>query len=491
MVDRPFASLEVPGALPRPPLSGDHVRRARLRPVGPSYGTVRLQLPGVRRRRARRARCRRRPTGPCSPDSRWAPCGASLLAADEPERVLGVVCFGPALGLAPMPAEREVHPFNERLSTTEGWAKYNRYHWLEGGYPDFLEFFFHQFFPEPHSTKQIEDFVELGPGDRPVNARHDRRRPLCSPTRDGAGALRTNHSSGARDPRRPGRDGAPRRRRKRWPRSPEGNSSPSPVAVTVSRPATRWSSTTSSSGSSTGSADEGSRPRSRRLRRARRRQGRVRGLRRGGAQPAPRPTGADHPLEGLQGHRPEPRPSPPCRHRRRPGHRPVRPADNDRAASASGERRRHRRRARCDRSRSGRAARPLPRQLVGRRRHLDAPRPGARARRHFARRPLPRGGQAALGRGGEPVGGDHRRADRVGVVQPPRDSARPAPLGGVLLRRAARRTALDEAVRGRGVVGDGVDRRDPRRQRRGPGSRPTHRAWRSSSSAATSRFRCS
>jgi pimeloyl-ACP methyl ester carboxylesterase len=84
------------------------------------------------------------------------------LAADEPERVLGVVCFGPALGLAPRPAEREVHPFNERLSTTEGWAKYNRYHWLEGGYPDFLEFFFPQFFPEPHSTKQIEDFVTWG-----------------------------------------------------------------------------------------------------------------------------------------------------------------------------------------------------------------------------------------------------------------------------------------------------------------------------------------
>ena len=87
---------------------------------------------------------------------------ALQLAADEPGRVLGVVCFGPAIALAPMPADRVVYPFNERLDSTEGWAKYNRYHWLEGGYPDFLEFFFDQFFPEPHSTKQIEDFIGWG-----------------------------------------------------------------------------------------------------------------------------------------------------------------------------------------------------------------------------------------------------------------------------------------------------------------------------------------
>lgn len=84
-----------------------------------------------------------------------------LLAADEPERVLGVVCLGPSVALAPMP-DRENHPFNERLTTREGWAKYNRYYWLEGGYPDFLEFFFNRFFPEPHSTKQIEDFITWG-----------------------------------------------------------------------------------------------------------------------------------------------------------------------------------------------------------------------------------------------------------------------------------------------------------------------------------------
>ena len=53
-------------------------------------------------------------------------------------------------------------PSTSGSTTTDGWAKYNRYHWLEGGYSDFLEFFFAQLFTEPHSTKQIEDFVGWG-----------------------------------------------------------------------------------------------------------------------------------------------------------------------------------------------------------------------------------------------------------------------------------------------------------------------------------------
>ena len=87
---------------------------------------------------------------------------AIQVAIEEPGRVLGWSVSGPAMALAPMPADRVVYPFNERLASTEGWAKYNRYYWLEGGYPDFLEFFFDQFFPEPHSTKQTEDFIGWG-----------------------------------------------------------------------------------------------------------------------------------------------------------------------------------------------------------------------------------------------------------------------------------------------------------------------------------------
>jgi pimeloyl-ACP methyl ester carboxylesterase/predicted glycosyltransferase len=89
-------------------------------------------------------------------------CGALWsvqTAADHPERVLGLIAIGPAVPLAPGLPERQVHAFDARLDTTEGWAKYNKHYWTEGGYGDFLEYFFHQVIHEPHSTKQIEDLV--------------------------------------------------------------------------------------------------------------------------------------------------------------------------------------------------------------------------------------------------------------------------------------------------------------------------------------------
>ena len=156
-----------------------------------------------------------------------------VLAADEPKRVLGVVCLGPALRLAPWPAEREEYGFDDRLATTDGWAKYNRHHWLEGGYGDFLAFFFDRFFPEPHSTKQIEDFtnwaLEIDPSTLVTveDGLFARRARVVS------GALRTGRCARARDPRRPRRDGAVRRwthagRAHRW-----GARDRRPVAGTV------------------------------------------------------------------------------------------------------------------------------------------------------------------------------------------------------------------------------------------------------------------
>jgi pimeloyl-ACP methyl ester carboxylesterase len=91
-------------------------------------------------------------------------CGAlwgTLLAADYPERVAGAVFIGPAVPLAPGHPERNVHSFQDRLDTDEGWAKYNRHYWLEH-YEEFLEYFFGRIFNEPHSTKQIEDCVGWG-----------------------------------------------------------------------------------------------------------------------------------------------------------------------------------------------------------------------------------------------------------------------------------------------------------------------------------------
>ncbi len=83
------------------------------------------------------------------------------LAGEHPERVLGVVAIAPALGLVPGLPERD-YPFHDVEDDPQGWAKYSRHHWLNGGYDDFLQFFFAKLFTEPHSTKQIEDCVGWG-----------------------------------------------------------------------------------------------------------------------------------------------------------------------------------------------------------------------------------------------------------------------------------------------------------------------------------------
>jgi len=91
-------------------------------------------------------------------------CGAlwgTIVAADHPERVDGIVYIAPAVALAPGHEIRGVHPFDEELDTDEGWAKYNSFYWSRE-YRSFLEFFFAQCFNEPHSTKQIEDCVGWG-----------------------------------------------------------------------------------------------------------------------------------------------------------------------------------------------------------------------------------------------------------------------------------------------------------------------------------------
>lgn len=81
------------------------------------------------------------------------------LAAEQPDRVLGIVGF--AVGVPrlapPQPhyVTASVH-FDEELPTSEGWAKHNRHYWLRA-YPDFARFFFEQMTTEPHSSKAIDD----------------------------------------------------------------------------------------------------------------------------------------------------------------------------------------------------------------------------------------------------------------------------------------------------------------------------------------------
>ncbi|HEU4998579.1 MAG TPA: alpha/beta fold hydrolase [Lapillicoccus sp.] len=81
------------------------------------------------------------------------------LAAEHPERVSGIVALSPACGFDIPNQHRDSFAWDERLDTTEGWAKYNKHYWVDGDYDDFVRFFFAQMFVEPHSTKQIEDCV--------------------------------------------------------------------------------------------------------------------------------------------------------------------------------------------------------------------------------------------------------------------------------------------------------------------------------------------
>jgi pimeloyl-ACP methyl ester carboxylesterase len=88
---------------------------------------------------------------------------ALMLAAKHPERVAGAAFISASLPLAPPAPDRATAfaHFDEVRETHDGWAKWNRHHWLTE-YGDFLRFFFSQCVTEPHSTKQIEDAVEWG-----------------------------------------------------------------------------------------------------------------------------------------------------------------------------------------------------------------------------------------------------------------------------------------------------------------------------------------
>jgi pimeloyl-ACP methyl ester carboxylesterase len=94
------------------------------------------------------------------------------LAADHAERVLGTVLIAPTVRLALAPRrERAPRPDPTGLPGSavpllgtdppEHWAKHDPRYW-QRSYDDFLWFFFGQCFPEPHSTKAIEDGVGWG-----------------------------------------------------------------------------------------------------------------------------------------------------------------------------------------------------------------------------------------------------------------------------------------------------------------------------------------
>jgi pimeloyl-ACP methyl ester carboxylesterase/predicted glycosyltransferase len=85
-----------------------------------------------------------------------------ILAAEHPDRVERAIFIGPSVAADGTPLlERLAFDFDTEYETTEGWAKYNRHHWLRD-YRDFVEFFMSKMFTEPHSTKPVEDAVGWG-----------------------------------------------------------------------------------------------------------------------------------------------------------------------------------------------------------------------------------------------------------------------------------------------------------------------------------------
>ena len=91
---------------------------------------------------------------------------AIMVAAERPDRVLGLVLIGPAVPLGIRPPERNVD-FEAILDTDEGWAKQTRDFWRRD-FGAYLGFFFSEMFNEPHSTKQIEDGVDYGSSTDPA-----------------------------------------------------------------------------------------------------------------------------------------------------------------------------------------------------------------------------------------------------------------------------------------------------------------------------------
>jgi pimeloyl-ACP methyl ester carboxylesterase len=87
---------------------------------------------------------------------------ALMLAASDPAVALGVAAISPCVPrLTPGHPNYRRFPSTEPLDTDEGWAKWNVHYWRRD-FQGFLEFFFSQQLPEPHSTKQIEDCVRWG-----------------------------------------------------------------------------------------------------------------------------------------------------------------------------------------------------------------------------------------------------------------------------------------------------------------------------------------
>jgi pimeloyl-ACP methyl ester carboxylesterase/predicted glycosyltransferase len=104
------------------------------------------------------------------------------LGVSEPERVLGIVAIAPGVPLLSPPHDFRAAPlehFEEEVENPIGWEKFNRAY-IRREHRAFLEFFFGEMFPEPHSTKQIEDAVAYGLDGKAETLLMDDGEPLAA-----------------------------------------------------------------------------------------------------------------------------------------------------------------------------------------------------------------------------------------------------------------------------------------------------------------------
>ena len=98
--------------------------------------------------------------GICS-DSVWP---SVQIAAEHPERVLGIVALAPGVPLLSPPLAHRAAAqaaWDEPRTDPHGCGVENR-HAILADHRGFLEFFFAEMCPEPHSAKVIEDAVAYG-----------------------------------------------------------------------------------------------------------------------------------------------------------------------------------------------------------------------------------------------------------------------------------------------------------------------------------------
>jgi pimeloyl-ACP methyl ester carboxylesterase len=81
-----------------------------------------------------------------------------VFAAENADRVLGLVFVCPAWPFGE-PSRGSDVPFEDPLDRDDGWYKENIHFWRRD-FRAYLEYFFSEAFPEPHSTKQREDGVD-------------------------------------------------------------------------------------------------------------------------------------------------------------------------------------------------------------------------------------------------------------------------------------------------------------------------------------------